>query len=103
MKERGFNNPDLGNGLAYMVDNVSYEKYLKSNTGAPEMVSYWPSVLWPIVDVQQISTCGSDLHAVNQAYTKYSQGYAATGVAAVSCRHAFVRPNGVVNLQKGER
>ena len=36
----------------------------------------------------QISTCGLDLHAVNQAYTKNSQGYAATGVTAVSCHHA---------------
>lgn len=51
----------------------------------------------------QITTCGPDLNAVNQAYTKYSQGYAVTGVAAVSCRHAFVRPKGVVDLQKGER
>ena len=48
-------------------------------------------------------TCGSQLHAVNQAYTKYSKGYIATGVAAVSCRHAFVLPKGVVDLQKGER
>ena len=51
----------------------------------------------------QITTCGPDLNAVNQAYTKYSQGYTVTGVAAVSCRHAFVRPKGVVDLQKGER
>ena len=50
-----------------------------------------------------MSTCGPDLHAVNQAHTKYIQGYAVTGVAAVSCRHAFVRPKGVVDLQKGER
>ena len=51
----------------------------------------------------QITTCGPDLNTVSQAYTKYSQGYAVTGVAAVSCRHAFVRPNGVVDLQKGKR
>ena len=51
----------------------------------------------------QITTCGPDLNAVNQAYTKYSHGYAVTGVAAVSCHHAFVRPEGVVDLQKGER
>lgn len=51
----------------------------------------------------QPTTCGPDFNAVSQAYTKSSQGYAATGVAAVSCRHGFVRPKGVVDLQKGER
>ena len=52
----------------------------------------------------QINTCGSSFHAVNQAHTKFSQGYAATGVGAVDCaRHGFKRPNGVVDLQKGER
>ena len=41
---------------------------------------------------------------MNQAHTKFSQGYAATGVGAVDCaRHGFKRPNGVVDLQKGER
>ena len=53
--------------------------------------------------MMQITTCGPDLNAVSEAYTKHSQGYAVTGVAAVSCRHAFVRPKGVVDLQKGER
>ena len=51
----------------------------------------------------QITTCGPDLNAVSQAYTKFSQGYTTTGVAAVSCRHALIRPMGVVDLQKGER
>ena len=51
----------------------------------------------------QASTCGSELHAVNQAYTKNSKGYAVTGIAAVSCCHSFVCPTGVVDLQKGEK
>jgi hypothetical protein len=52
----------------------------------------------------QINTCGSTFHAVNEAHTKFSQGYSATGVGAVDCaRHGFKRPNGVVDLQKGER
>ena len=34
----------------------------------------------------------------------YKEGYIASGVAAVLCaRHAFVRPNGVGDLQKGEK
>ena len=52
----------------------------------------------------QINTCGSKLNAVSQAYTKYARGYSVTGVGGVDCaRHGFKRPNGVVDLQKGER
>ena len=53
--------------------------------------------------MMQITTCGPDLNVVSQAYIKHSQGYAITGVAAVLCRHAFVRPKGVVDLQKGKQ
>ena len=47
-------------------------------------------------------TCGSMLHAVNDAHTKSSRGYLATGVVISSCRHALVRPNGAADLQHGE-
>jgi len=43
------------------------------------------------------------LHAVNDAHTKSSHGYLATGVVISSCRHAFVRSNGAADLQRGER
>jgi len=43
------------------------------------------------------------LHAVNDAHTKSSRGYLATGVVISSCRHMFVRPNGAADLQRGER
>jgi hypothetical protein len=48
-------------------------------------------------------TCGSKLHAVNDAHTKSSRGYLATGVVISSCRHALVRSNGAADLQLGER
>jgi hypothetical protein len=36
--------------------------------------------------------------------TKGSDGYRVTGVIAVKCaRHAFILPNGVVDLTKGEQ
>ena len=38
-KERGFNDPDLGTGLAYMVNKDSYQKYLSANVGGNEPVS----------------------------------------------------------------
>ena len=104
LKDRGFDDPDLGTGLAYMVNEDSYQAYLAANADSSEPVSYAVrSCGRSLISMTQITTCGPDLNAVSQAYTKYSQGYAITGVAAVSCRHTFVRPKGVVDLQKGER
>ena len=51
----------------------------------------------------QILACGSVLHAVNDAHTKSSCGYLATGVAISLCWHALVRANGAADLQCGER
>ena len=51
----------------------------------------------------QMSTC-TGLSAIDHANTKYHKGYAATGVGAVVCaRHEFMLPNGVGDLQVGER
>ncbi|KAF7331578.1 CxC2 domain-containing protein [Mycena kentingensis (nom. inval.)] len=50
-----------------------------------------------------MSTC-SGLAALDYANTKFSRGYAATGVGMGVCaRHEFVQPNGVADLQRGER
>lgn len=52
----------------------------------------------------QLNTCGSRLKAVDHANSRYSQGYAATGVGVVVCaRHTFICKNGACDLQKGER
>ncbi len=51
-----------------------------------------------------MNTCGSTLKAIDHANTRFSDGYAVTGVGAVVCaRHTFLRKNGVCDLQKGER
>ena len=50
----------------------------------------------------QISTC-SGLSAVEHANTKFSKGYATTGVVCTTCSHEFVLPEGAGQLQKGER
>jgi hypothetical protein len=50
-----------------------------------------------------MSTC-SGLAALDYANTKFSKGYAATGVGLALCaRHEFILPNAVGDLQKGER
>lgn len=51
----------------------------------------------------QVTTCGSDLHAVNDAYVKNSRSLAVTGVVGLGCRHSLVRQNSVADLQKGEK
>ncbi|KAJ6516514.1 hypothetical protein C8R45DRAFT_809791 [Mycena sanguinolenta] len=72
--------PDLGSSWAYMVETVPYRDYLPG-----------------------MNTC-SGLAALDYANTKFSWGYSTTGVGMAVCRrHEFVQPNGVSDLQKGER
>ncbi|KAJ6458767.1 hypothetical protein C8R45DRAFT_1183359 [Mycena sanguinolenta] len=73
--------PPLLRGSGYLVDYRPYCKYLLS-----------------VTDQQEMSTC-SGLAALDHANTKFPQGMG-MGVCA---RHEFVQPNGVGDLQKGER
>ncbi|KAF9642006.1 hypothetical protein BDM02DRAFT_3065727, partial [Thelephora ganbajun] len=85
LKTRGIKDPELGSGLAYFVNAAKFEAHLKK---------FIP---------QEIETCGTEFHAVNQANSKRSKDFTVSGVGAVVCRHGLVRKNGVVDLQKGER
>ncbi|KAH7918603.1 hypothetical protein BV22DRAFT_1024324 [Leucogyrophana mollusca] len=79
--------PGLSRGWAYFVEESAYKAYIKGFGAIP----------------QEKSTCSSH-NAVNMADTKSSQGLAATGVGTVDCaRHNMKLPNGVGDLQKGER
>ncbi|KAI0348829.1 hypothetical protein OH77DRAFT_1550647, partial [Trametes cingulata] len=49
-----------------------------------------------------VRTC-SGFAALLNALTRNSKGLRSTGVVAVSCRHELFRPNGLGDLQKGER
>nr|GAT42599.1 predicted protein [Mycena chlorophos] len=78
--------PSLGPGFAFMVEAGPYREFLRKSTNKQEM-----------------STC-SGLKALDHSNTKFSKGYAATGVGMVVCaRHKFVQPTSVGDLQKGER
>ncbi|KAJ7823928.1 hypothetical protein B0H13DRAFT_2375773 [Mycena leptocephala] len=78
--------PGLGTGMAYMVEDGPYRDYLLT-----------------VTEQKEISTC-SGLAALDYANTKFSRGYSTTGVGmAVCARHEFIQPNGVGDLQKGER
>ncbi|KAJ7834834.1 hypothetical protein B0H13DRAFT_1653010 [Mycena leptocephala] len=78
--------PGLGTGWAYVMENAPYRHYLLT-----------------VTDQKEMSTC-SGLAALDYANTKFSRGYSTTGVGMGVCaRHEFVQPNGVGDLQKGER
>ncbi|KAF9784125.1 hypothetical protein BJ322DRAFT_1109984 [Thelephora terrestris] len=86
LKSRGIKDPELGSGLAYFVNASKFDEHLGDR-----------------VNEDTIETCGTEFHAVNQANSKYSRDFTVSGVGAVVCRHGFVRKNGVVDFQKGER
>ncbi|KAJ6493097.1 hypothetical protein C8R45DRAFT_927886 [Mycena sanguinolenta] len=78
--------PSLTAGWAYLVEWSEYCEFLLT-----------------VSDQKEMSTC-SELAALDYANTKFSRGYSATGVGMGVCaRHEFVQPNGVGDLQKGER
>ncbi|KAF8142330.1 hypothetical protein K438DRAFT_1911259 [Mycena galopus ATCC 62051] len=78
--------PGLGTGWVYVMENLPYCHYLLT-----------------VTDQKEMSTC-SGLAALDYANTKFSWGYSTTGVGMGVCaRHEFVQPNGVGDLQKGER
>ncbi|KAJ7444081.1 hypothetical protein B0H11DRAFT_1747673 [Mycena galericulata] len=78
--------PGLGTGWAYVMENAPYRHFLRT-----------------VTDQKEMSTC-SGLAALDYANTKFSRGYSTTGVGMGVCaRHEFVQPNGVGDLQKGER
>ncbi|KAJ3737923.1 hypothetical protein EV360DRAFT_58604, partial [Lentinula raphanica] len=78
--------PDLDVGGSYFTEDALFRQYLSS-----------------VTDQQEMSTC-TGLSALDHANTKFSRGYATTGVGLGVCaRHEFIQRNGVVDLQKGER
>ncbi|KAJ7181651.1 hypothetical protein C8R43DRAFT_869903 [Mycena crocata] len=78
--------PTLGPGYAYMV---AHDKYLT------HLAKY--------VKEDEISHCVA-FAALWRANNKRSKGLRATGIGSVSCsRHEVFRPNGMGDLQKGER
>ncbi|KAE9397046.1 hypothetical protein BT96DRAFT_958019 [Gymnopus androsaceus JB14] len=78
--------PDLDSGMSYFTEDAPFRNFLLG-----------------VTDQREMSTC-TGLAALDHANTKYSRGYATTGVGLGVCaQHEFVQKNGVVDLQKGER
>ncbi|EIN05220.1 hypothetical protein PUNSTDRAFT_75047 [Punctularia strigosozonata HHB-11173 SS5] len=88
-KDRKINDPELGSGWAYYVAEQPYKQHIESYVGEEE-----------------VNPCNSAFNAIkHMSSNKSKPGVMSTsGVGAVKCaRHALVRPNGVADLQKGEK
>ncbi|KAK6993086.1 CxC2 domain-containing protein [Favolaschia claudopus] len=78
--------PSLGPGLGYWVEPKAYKEHLKN-----------------YVNEKEISTCIA-FAALLQKDTRLTTGLRVSGVGGCVCaRHECMRPNGLGDLQKGER
>ena len=111
LKRRAISNdardPGLMSGLGYFVEDKMYREHIlnyvdQDDVSAP-VREYAPAPPTHHPFFLQISTC-TGFAAMVQANSKFNRGYAATGCGLVLCsRHGFILPNGVGDLQKGER
>ncbi|TCD59923.1 hypothetical protein EIP91_011184 [Steccherinum ochraceum] len=90
LKDKNIKDIELAPGWAYFVNDEKYKahlvKHFKENG-----------------DIIEENTCSADHNAILKANIA-KEGYSVSGVGAVLCaRHSLVRPNGVGDLQKGER
>ncbi|EIN09765.1 hypothetical protein PUNSTDRAFT_133533 [Punctularia strigosozonata HHB-11173 SS5] len=89
-KDRKINDPELGSGWGYYVPEKEYKEHIESH-----------------VEIEETTDpCDSAFNAIKHMNaTKSKPGVmSVSGVGAVKCaRHALVRPNGVADLQKGEK
>ncbi|KAJ7678410.1 hypothetical protein B0H17DRAFT_1236048 [Mycena rosella] len=80
------NDPIIGDGLGYFVNQEKYASFLRTQ-----------------VSEEEISSC-SGFQAMFLANRKRVKGLRTTGVSGVTCaRHNMWRPNGLGDLQLGER
>ncbi|KAI0054741.1 hypothetical protein BV25DRAFT_1785935, partial [Artomyces pyxidatus] len=86
LRAKGARDVSLGGASGYFVDPERYSKYILNAATQDEVQD----------------TC-TGFAALSGANTKRSKGLRVTGVGAVTCRHEFWQPNGVGDLQKGER
>ncbi|KAJ7120555.1 hypothetical protein C8R43DRAFT_900678 [Mycena crocata] len=78
--------PIAGDGLGYFCNRAEYSEHIRNN-----------------IDEEEISSC-SGFQAMFLANVKRVKGLRVTGVGGVTCaRHNMWRPNGLGDLQVGER
>ncbi|KAJ7938476.1 hypothetical protein B0H13DRAFT_1587566, partial [Mycena leptocephala] len=78
--------PIIGDGLGYFCNYIEYTEHISKH-----------------VDEKDISSC-SGFQAMFQSHQKRDKGLRTTGVGGVTCsRHNMWQPNGMGDLQRGER
>ncbi|KAL0573749.1 hypothetical protein V5O48_008210 [Marasmius crinis-equi] len=83
--------PGMITGKSYFVEQPAYQEQMELMKNAPE-------------EKIDPHCTGHGLAAIEQAYTKFRKGYATTGCILCLCaRHEIVEPNGVVDLDMGEK
>ncbi|KAJ7903966.1 hypothetical protein B0H13DRAFT_1620975 [Mycena leptocephala] len=88
MRTNEIDDPPLGPGWSYWVESGRYKKHLKKYVGEKDV---------------RISTCIA-FAALLQKDTRMTTGLRVSGVGGCVCaRHECIRPNGIGDLQKGER
>ena len=85
MRSSDEKDPALGPGWSYFVNSDRYHEHIQK-----------------YISQEEISTCAG-FAALFLANLKRRTGVRVTGVGGVVCRHEIWRPNGIGNLQKGER
>jgi hypothetical protein len=104
MRANDQTDPELGPGWAYFVNSAGYKKHLKNYISEEDVSMQVKIVLRCVLTFSgQISTC-IVFAALMQKDTKLTTGLRCSGVGACICaRHECVRPQGLGDLQKGER
>ena len=97
------NDPELGPGWAYCVDEKPYQEEMEKYGDQTEVWAL--SLSAPHCrQLLQISNCQSNLHAVDHANTRFAKNCIANGVGNVVCaRHTFVGKTSAADLKKGEK
>ncbi|KAJ7829911.1 hypothetical protein B0H13DRAFT_1655417 [Mycena leptocephala] len=86
LRANAHDDPPLGSGWGYMVEDAPYKEHLRN-----------------YVAEKDVSTCIA-FAALLQKDTRTSAGLCCSGIGRVVCaRHELVRPQGLGDLQKGER
>ncbi|TEB22263.1 hypothetical protein FA13DRAFT_1641660 [Coprinellus micaceus] len=88
-KVHGISDVELMPGWVYCLEEIGYQAHLNNPKYRDE---------------SEINTCQSEHDAVVRAAVRRTPGYNVTGAGVVICsRHGLIRPNGIGDLQRGER
>lgn len=103
MRAHEIDDPSLGPGWGYWVEPEKYKEHLSKYVHEKDVHGPICICLFPCRLANQISTCIA-FAALLQKDTRLTTGLRVSGVGGVVCaRHECMRPNGLGDLQKGER